>query len=440
MGLGNLAVGDDTAWSLIAIDLLVLALSVKTEGIPLIIYFVWCTYDGYQFLRKRIRTPGRNPIPECEEQISRRSMPSANTTAWGWFKNVLTLGGDGRVRVAHTRFLDTQSRYEKICFSIEDSNDWRRGIVSRLRAKVANTKRELRLAQKILFPWCMYHPRLWTRSGKSHVSRSTNLGEAKVSPRSSIPGLDKFGSETPILPGIGAGTAATILAWQGVQVFGTASTGTAIGSIHGIAASNAGWAKFGGGSLAAGGGGMALGHLVLPSIGVIVAVGVSSVRAHRKADEINRATDHLEGINNQNQAILTKLQNENESLKCAEDNYDEADHKLSQAIRDAVRMLFPLKWLSSLHKYLRFLLTNVYYTTEEQSIVDGLDKAISDFMESFGPEAKPTQGRMRQVHSLLPGAPHLAFEMWEFLFQASPPAELRGPRFVAPAWHLTPHP
>ena len=51
-----------------------------------------------------------------------------------------------------------------------------------------------------------------------------------------------------------------------VGLFGTASTGTAIGGLSGAAAHSATLACLGGGSLAAGGGGMALGSLVLGGI------------------------------------------------------------------------------------------------------------------------------------------------------------------------------
>ncbi|MCG6134311.1 MAG: hypothetical protein MET45_06560 [Nostoc sp. LLA-1] len=51
-------------------------------------------------------------------------------------------------------------------------------------------------------------------------------------------------------------------------LFGTASTGAAIGGLSGAAAWNATLAWLGGGSLAAGGGGMALGTLVLGGIAV----------------------------------------------------------------------------------------------------------------------------------------------------------------------------
>lgn len=51
-----------------------------------------------------------------------------------------------------------------------------------------------------------------------------------------------------------------------VMAFGAASTGTAISSLSGAAATNATLAWLGGGSLAAGGGGMAAGTAVLGTI------------------------------------------------------------------------------------------------------------------------------------------------------------------------------
>ena len=65
----------------------------------------------------------------------------------------------------------------------------------------------------------------------------------------------------------GAGTLAAISAW------GTASTGTAIASLSGAAATNASLAFLGGGSIAAGGGGVALGSIILSGGVALVAIG-----------------------------------------------------------------------------------------------------------------------------------------------------------------------
>ena len=74
---------------------------------------------------------------------------------------------------------------------------------------------------------------------------------------------------------LGAGGLAGLAAYGGIGLLGTASTGTAIGGLTGIAATNATLAWLGGGSLAAGGFGMAGGMAVLGGIvaGPVLAVG-----------------------------------------------------------------------------------------------------------------------------------------------------------------------
>lgn len=73
---------------------------------------------------------------------------------------------------------------------------------------------------------------------------------------------------------LGAGALAGIASYGGAMMFASASTGTAIASLSGAAATNATLAWFGGGSLAAGGLGMAGGTLVLGGIvaGPVLAV------------------------------------------------------------------------------------------------------------------------------------------------------------------------
>lgn len=75
--------------------------------------------------------------------------------------------------------------------------------------------------------------------------------------------------------GTAGGFAAAGATTAAVMAVGTASTGTAISSLSGVAATNATLAALGGGSIAAGGGGMALGSLVLggATLGVGLLIG-----------------------------------------------------------------------------------------------------------------------------------------------------------------------
>ncbi|PGH22128.1 hypothetical protein RN96_02835 [Fusobacterium polymorphum] len=121
------------------------------------------------------------------------------------------------------------------------------------------------------------------------------------------------------LGGAAAGTAGGFAAagatTAAVMALGTASTGTAIASLSGVAATNATLAALGGGALAAGGGGMALGATVLSGITLGVGLLVGGIifnivgnSMSEKADEaynqmliaekkINKVCSYLEELN-----------------------------------------------------------------------------------------------------------------------------------------------
>lgn len=81
----------------------------------------------------------------------------------------------------------------------------------------------------------------------------------------------KFGTTATagVLAGVGTAAFAPTAAMAIATTFGTASTGTAIASLSGVAATNAALAWLGGGTLAAGAGGMAAGEALLALAGPI---------------------------------------------------------------------------------------------------------------------------------------------------------------------------
>lgn len=92
--------------------------------------------------------------------------------------------------------------------------------------------------------------------------------------------------------GTAGGFAAAGVTTSAVMALGTASTGTAIASLSGVAATNATLAALGGGAIAAGGGGMALGSAILggATLGVGLLVGgiifnITGSSLSSKADE-----------------------------------------------------------------------------------------------------------------------------------------------------------
>jgi len=95
--------------------------------------------------------------------------------------------------------------------------------------------------------------------------------------------------------GMGGGAALAFGAYNGTMLLATASTGTAISTLGGVAATNATLAWLGGGSLAAGGWGMAGGMMVLGGIVAGPALAIfGHVLGNKGEEALNNARSNLE--------------------------------------------------------------------------------------------------------------------------------------------------
>ena len=120
------------------------------------------------------------------------------------------------------------------------------------------------------------------------------------------------GTGASVAGGVGAGVFTALGAYGLVGAFGTASTGTAIGSLSGAAASSATLAWFGGGSLAAGGLGMAGGTAVLGGIvaaPAIIGFGVfRQVKARKVQKEIAEKIQEIKTCESEIERDQARLQ------------------------------------------------------------------------------------------------------------------------------------
>ena len=131
--------------------------------------------------------------------------------------------------------------------------------------------------------------------------------------------LQEMKSEVSMLAsyalGIGSGTLAgamtTFGAYSGTMMLGSASTGTAIGSLSGAAATNATMAWLGGGTLASGGMGIAGGVVVL---GVMVAAPaflvlglVMGSKAEKKLNDAKSNLEEAKSFQAEGEVVLVKL-------------------------------------------------------------------------------------------------------------------------------------
>lgn len=98
--------------------------------------------------------------------------------------------------------------------------------------------------------------------------------------------------------GTAGGFAAAGATTAAVMALGTASTGTAIASLSGVAATNATLAALGGGAIAAGGGGMALGTTILGAatlgVGLLVGGVIFSVTGSSLSNKADEAWSQME--------------------------------------------------------------------------------------------------------------------------------------------------
>jgi len=128
---------------------------------------------------------------------------------------------------------------------------------------------------------------------------------------------------------------------------GVASTGTAIGSLSGAAAWNATLAWLGGGSLAAGGGGMALGSLVLGGITVGPAVLIGGfVLAGQGEKALTKARKYEAEVN----TAIAKINAAKDFIKQVRRRISELNHLVESLNERAVLGLDELESLPSFDK------------------------------------------------------------------------------------------
>lgn len=145
--------------------------------------------------------------------------------------------------------------------------------------------------------------------------------------------------------GTAGGFAAAGATSAAVMALGTASTGTAIASLSGAAATNATLAALGGGAIAAGGGGMALGATMLSAttFGVGLLVGgfifnATGKSLSNKADEAWRQMKRAEETIDRSCTYLDELRDiavkYNESLRNAYERYKNSFSYVSRAVNE----------------------------------------------------------------------------------------------------------
>lgn len=195
--------------------------------------------------------------------------------------------------------------------------------------------------------------------------------EYEKSPRKFAEETDETGRTAKIIGSTAAtGTAiATIgptAAMSIATVVGTASTGTAISALSGAAATNAALAWIGGGTVAAGGTGIAGGSIILGLFGPIGGTianmgtvgGILAARVKNKG-KIKEVEKHIDVIKHDNANMIPKLQHLSELIVRSE-NYFNRQLKVSLKWLDNVRPKDYKQWDDNQKHELERFMNSVY--------------------------------------------------------------------------------
>jgi hypothetical protein len=183
--------------------------------------------------------------------------------------------------------------------------------------------------------------------------------------------------------GAATGSMAVVGAWSLVAMAGTASTGTAIGTLSGAAATSATLAWFGGGSLVAGGAGMAGGEVVLAVIAFLPVIACWGFFAHRKAKKIEHATNALNSIIPKLPAEIQRMEAAYSKIAAYRQELNAASEALADSVAAAEKKLFPLKALSRLKRWLVSKFGGRYFKDKEEQIIVDVQHHVDCFLKLY---------------------------------------------------------
>ena len=193
----------------------------------------------------------------------------------GFFKNIITFGASGRVEKEikkYERYIDEyNSTYPKMEKKKEEINKVLKSLIT---VKIKSLK-SLKKIEKIT--------KNLKGKDRKFLNEEININGFNVNFESIEETISLGEAAMSATKGLTSGVSTAVGSWALVSSLGSASTGTALATLNGVAATNATLAWFGGGSLAAGGGGMAAGSAALGGIVAIPALAITGIFNHLKA-------------------------------------------------------------------------------------------------------------------------------------------------------------
>lgn len=293
--------------------------------------------------------------------------------------NVVTLGGHARVQQAINTYEQNYTAYHQL---YEQARQHEQQINHKIQQigevtisafrTIESSLRLMRLEASTAAPAVDTTP-YKMQSGIYHVQRLY---------------IEYSGTQTTAVA-TGLGTATAVGSWTVVSFVGTASTGTAIASLSGAAATNATLAWFGGGAIAAGGGGMAAGMMTLGGLVAVPLIAFSAWKTHSKAEEILKANQDVVQAQQLVSIKLPELQDYHTLVQAQLGRISSEERHLFAVYNQVKRLLLPWGFLSHLYRLLRSLFGHGYFKAAEQPLIDSLQQQLVTFSVLFGKQRQP---------------------------------------------------
>lgn len=182
--------------------------------------------------------------------------------------------------------------------------------------------------------------------------------------------------------GLAGGTLA-LGAWAVVSVVGSASTGTAIAGLSGVAATNATLAWFGGGALAAGGAGMSGGMMVLGGIVAAPMVYFAAKGSYAKAEKVKDETKKLEIEYQKLLGLKSSCESNLEEIKIIVEKIVALTNNFTETVEQEYRVIRPYGLFSYFRQQLSSLFDLEIHTEFSKQSIKSLAMVTNHFLESF---------------------------------------------------------
>ncbi|MEH6756458.1 MAG: hypothetical protein V7676_02975 [Parasphingorhabdus sp.] len=292
--------------------------------------------------------------------------------------NLVTLGGYEQLEAAKATYASHCREYQDNRNKLYSLESERENNISTLGKLVVESFKAAKASRKML-----------SYVGGRHLVSSSGitLPRSEFCQKNPISNVDRiiadYSSSVAIAGGAGAGAAVAAGSWSLVALVGSASTGTAISTLSGVAATNATLAWFGGGALAAGGAGMAGGTLVLGGVTLAPVIAVAAWHSRSKTKEVNQETDKIRYADLQIRQAIGSTQNTIKMIKLSLEAIRPSAETLQRKVKAAKSSLFPIWGWSLIVRIMKNALGRNFYSDDEYEILDSLELSMIEFVSCF---------------------------------------------------------